>query len=263
MPARLPSHRPSPAARLLPAAAAVTAAMLTGCASTAAAVPLGIVRDARARTMAAGSARIRAQAVLTGITSRNRVARMTETGAENFRRDVTEETAVVSGTGTFQVRIIGRSWYQRAAGQRLWHLRREGPLVPAGTGPAGTAPLVPGDPAEVLTILSYRALSVTRVGTERIGGQLTTHYHAVLRLGDTTGYPADVWIDGRHRILRARVVVIQSLPAQPASPGPGGATATPARVGPRHGSLTLTVVFSSFGVPVTVTAPPAAQVTTH
>lgn len=157
------------------------------------------------------------------------------------------------------MRVIGRSWYQRAAGRQLWHLRREGPGIPASTGPAstgtaGAAPLGPGDPAEVLTYLSYRALSVTRVGAGRIGGQLTTHYHALLRRGDTGGFPADVWIDSRHRIRRARVVVIQSLPARHASP---------ARGSQRRGNLTLTVQFSSFGVPVTVTAPPAAQVTTH
>lgn len=245
--------------------AALVLAGLAACGSSGTTAAPNVLRAARNRTIAAGSARLHARAVLTGTGAHGTgVIRLSEDGVTDFARDATSESAVASGTGRLQVVIIGRDWYQRPAGRRTWlRLRVADAGSQAGTAANGTSPLSPGDPAEILTYLNYPATSVTRVGTEHVGGVATVHYRAVLKNGDYGTIPADVWVDGQGRIRQAGVTLLEALPAPTASAAPGSASGKPAAPSGRRGSLHLTVAFWDFGAPARVSQPPAAQVTGH
>ena len=145
-----------------------------------------------------------------------------------------------------------------------------------GAGASRTLPLMfPGPqatPADLLSFVSSAATNVKNLGTATIGGIRTTRYQMTLDLAKaisraqpaaqgrlrglaallgTSAIPADVWVDGKGLVRRIQVklAVPPAKPGQPAaSPGGSGFPATE------------TVTYSDFGVPVQVTAPPAAQV---
>jgi hypothetical protein len=126
-----------------------------------------------------------------------------------------------------------------------------------------------GDPAQMLSTLEGESDSISVVGHPRVRGVRTTHYHAVIdlskvarsaspslraaarrseaRLAAMLGkhlMPMDVWVgaDGRVR----RVAYRMSVPIA----GTGSSTTTVVRMD-----------MYAFGVPVHVTAPPAARTT--
>lgn len=123
------------------------------------------------------------------------------------------------------------------------------------------------DPTQQLDYLrATSAKGVTKVGSERIRGVETTHYHALVdldkyvnlvppsqhaqarqgiaRLEQLTGrstYPVDVWIDAQHRIRRVRQVQSQQRNGQ-------------------QTSETETLDYFNFGPKPAVAPPPASSV---
>ncbi len=147
----------------------------------------------------------------------------------------------------------------------------------AGAGAARNLPLMfPGPqvtPADLLTLVSRGSASVHNLGvTTTIGGAQVTQYQATLDIARAISrtrppaqgrlqnlaallgaihIPAEIWVDGNGLVRRIKV----KLAVPPVKPGEP--TAVPGATG---SSLTETVTYSDFGIPVRVTAPPAAQV---
>lgn len=124
------------------------------------------------------------------------------------------------------------------------------------------------NPAQFLQYLRAESDSIATVGTEQVGGVMTTHYHVDLNFDRVAGalpaadraavsraiatieqethlhrVPADVWVDGHHLVRRIKMAI-----AVPASTGPG---------------LTenMTIDFVHYGVEPAAAPPPAGQVT--
>jgi hypothetical protein len=125
------------------------------------------------------------------------------------------------------------------------------------------------DPTQVLNYLRGASNSITEVGKETLRGASTTHYHVDLDLtkaarrlsagarrafeqglsaiGGATSVPADVWIDDQGRLRKFAL----RLSITPRTGNQAGQTFT----------VSETIELYDFGVPVSVTAPPASQVT--
>lgn len=122
------------------------------------------------------------------------------------------------------------------------------------------------DPTEGLAFLQG-AKDVSVVGVEEVRGAKTTHYRATVdittalsklkgplkdaaarmqeRVEQPNAMPVEVWVDGSNRVVRSRMTVRTK-----ASTGTDGKSST---------SVVTSEMFD-FGVPVTVTIPPADQV---
>ncbi len=120
------------------------------------------------------------------------------------------------------------------------------------------------DPADLLAALTAASSSVRRLGPSVVRGVPVTGYaltidsakaaaipgadranvEAMLKSFGGTEIPVDVWVDGQNLVRREELTL--------ALPGGSGA--------PAGAKLTLTTDFYDFGVPVRVSAPPAAQV---
>jgi hypothetical protein len=131
------------------------------------------------------------------------------------------------------------------------------------------------DPTQILSVLNAQSTSVTKVGTEQIGGVGTTHYRAQVDLtksapnagpaaqrlltqlpaltGSST-LPMDVWIDGTGKPRQLRFSLTLNKP--PAGASPAAAQAFPE-------TTTVTLGLSDYGTPVHVTVPPPDQVSTQ
>lgn len=133
------------------------------------------------------------------------------------------------------------------------------------------------DPAELLASLTALSGGVTRLGpatirgvpvtgfalevdpakaTGRASGADQTALEALGKLSGTAEIPVDVWVDGQNLVRREKLTL--TGPAGPAWPDRAGGTG--AAGGTR---LVITTDFYDFGVPVLVSAPPAAQVATE
>ena len=122
------------------------------------------------------------------------------------------------------------------------------------------------DPSQYLNFLRASSGGLQTVGTETIDGVPTTHYHAVIQLGDVADsvpsaqraavrssiailekeanvktFPVDVWIDANHRVRQISFTI---------SPTTSAGTST----------VSSTIDFTSFGPTPAVTPPPAGQV---
>ena len=149
----------------------------------------------------------------------------------------------------------------------------------SGVGSSGLAltDTALGNPSDMLRLLAAHASSVTNVGTPTVDGQATTEYRAVISVAEieaqaashnrrrlataarrtitalgVTSIPVTVWIGSDGYLRQVQFVVDLSH----------------ARLGSVLGSLvppgplpvvTVTVAFSGYGSPVTVTDPPASQ----
>jgi len=127
------------------------------------------------------------------------------------------------------------------------------------------------DPSQELSLLAAQASSVTKVGTVKVLGVPTTEYVAVLDVAKPSPYigpegrqliqnlaasgltsvPVSVWIDSAGRPRQMKITETLARP-------PAGAPASSAAAYPI--TVTYTMNFTDFGIPVTVTAPPASQV---
>jgi hypothetical protein len=126
------------------------------------------------------------------------------------------------------------------------------------------------DPTQVLSLLEADSSGVTEVGPATIDGAATTEYRAVVdpakveagapaavkqllarasQASGLTSVPIDVWVDGQGL---ARQITEDVTTTPPASSG--GSSAGPVK-------LDLTMNLSNYGQPVSVTVPPASQVT--
>lgn len=138
----------------------------------------------------------------------------------------------------------------------------------SGPGSGAAAPFLfagpHAGPADLLTILSGAGSGMRKLGNATIKGVRVTHYRvtvdaakavsrarpaaqprlrSLLSLVKAKSFPADVWVDSRGLVRRIRVRLDLAGGGKPA----GAVT-------------TETVTFSDFGVPVQVSAPPAADV---
>jgi hypothetical protein len=133
-------------------------------------------------------------------------------------------------------------------------------------GSAGSNSLS-NDPSQALSFLLGASQSFTLIGSERVRGVATKHYHLLLDLNraatqlpsdrqanyrkmienlGTTTIPADVWIDARGLIRRMQLNNIPLGSAGDRSP---------------NSSIDETIELYDFGVSVNVTPPPASEVT--
>jgi hypothetical protein len=170
-------------------------------------------------------------------------------------RTVMDGRSVYLSSDVFKGRLPGkRSWMKidlaKAARQKGFDLAALGTNGPSQ------------DPSQVLDYLRG-AGRATQVGTETVRGVKTTHYRATADLrrakaksttsaskiaiqqlldslaGKTT-MPVDVWIDGRHRILRERVRYTAELKGSP-------------------NAMDFTTDFTGFDVAVKADVPPASD----
>ena len=126
------------------------------------------------------------------------------------------------------------------------------------------------NPAQALSQLATVSSQVTRTGAATIGGVPTTGYRAEVNLTKvaarvaakagakaaqavrqearalgTSTIPVQIWVDAHHLVRQVRY----QLPIPAASTGGPAGT----------GTATATITFSSYGVPVHLTPPPASQ----
>jgi len=159
----------------------------------------------------------------------------------------------------------------------------------AGSGTGGGAGALSGgalgDPSKILGLLAQYGGTVTTVGPATIGGTPTTEYRADISLSQVaaaapagvrrpftgtdrrglqrlgiTSVPVSVWIgsDGRLRQVQVTVDLTHAtLPALGLGPGSTSSSTTP----PARPVVTETIGLTDYGVPVSVTPPPASQVT--
>lgn len=127
------------------------------------------------------------------------------------------------------------------------------------------------DPSKQLDFLEGVTGTVTTVGAESVGGVSTTHYRFASSLdkvlqnlpaSDQPGFQqvvtalgssnamVDVWIDGQGLVRQVSFALTPSPTATPSGDSTLGNISTHA-----------TIAFSNFGAPVTITVPPASQVT--
>lgn len=143
-----------------------------------------------------------------------------------------------------------------------------------GLGDGGTNPFgaTQGDPSRMLEMLAGASDAVVQVGREQVDGTSTTHYRAEVSMdraidrlparqrdqlkpmagqfAQLTGartFPVDVWIDGAG--LPRKVQMALEIR------GTATGVTVPAL------TMTMTLELSDWGTPVTVTPPPADQVT--
>ena len=134
------------------------------------------------------------------------------------------------------------------------------------SGMSGLEQTSSSNPADYLSYLRG-AGDVQTLGQEIVGGATTTHYHAVvdldraaqslpvaqqatirqvIGLAGTATFPADVWVDAAGLVRQVRFAFDYSHSPQPKVAAVG--------------SMQVTVDYSNFGAPVSVTVPPASQV---
>ena len=250
---------------------AVLAAALAGCGS---AHPAAASIPAAAAATAATSSRV-SVAVTTGSPGMS----LTFSGAGAFDYAHSRGWLRLGGAGfALEERFVPPRMYVKLPGGipdthgKLW---LSAPVEGAGAG--RNLPLMfPGpqaSPADLLALVANASGSVHNLGiTTTINGVRVTQYQDSLDIAraisrarpaaqgrlrglaallGATRIPAGVWLDGKGLVRRIQVklAVPPVKPGQPtASPGGSGY------------SLAETVTYSDFGVPVQVTAPPAAQV---
>jgi hypothetical protein len=205
---------------------------------------------------------------------------MTSTGAYSWTSSRGEMTSQTGGADQSKEIIVGHDVYTQTSG-----------AVPATVLGGGTAPTWsettwsgssavtlfgsflgtpgPADPATLLELLDSHASSISTIGTEEIGGVETTHYRAHIplsRIGPSGASPAqfrqarqmlgvssvsvDFWVDSSGLLRQLKYeMTIRQAPKQVPQLAP---------VLPM--TMSMTVDLSHYGVPVTVTPPPASEV---
>jgi hypothetical protein len=264
----------SPAAAQHPATKAATGAVVLASART---------------TAAAGSARI---ALSVGGGSQAASFSLTADGVADFKTGDSQLTMHFGGgmagiiSGDLEVRSVAKVVYvQLPASLRgvLGRFTGGKPWLKLDLSKAkGGGSVVPGigesDPSQFLAYLQTVSDDVTKVGTEKVRGVDTTHYHATFDLakavkqrGMSTSVrdalakirashgttlpkiPADIFLDSDGRLRRMTMQLDLS-----SFMGVGGGSG---RVGSVP-TVTTSLDMYDFGVPVNVVAPPAADVAT-
>lgn len=183
---------------------------------------------------------------------------------------ITENIALANQQLTMEARLIGSAIYLKLPDQYASQMGGK-PWVKADLSSlVGNGGLNSYDPTQILSLLQSQTDSITRVGTETVDGQKTTHYNAVLDLNKSNGSPAlkqlltklepmlggstlpiDVWIDSSGKLVQTKLTMILKAP-------PAGAPSAENAAFPIRESMTERL--SNYGIPVSVAAPPAGQV---
>jgi hypothetical protein len=231
-----------------------------------------IVKAAYAKTTEGGTAKVRLELRTTGGGTPLAVS---GDGVVDFGARASDLTLTIPTMGTTDLRTVAGVTYVQVpdefavfTGGKPWVKLDRSTLGAAGLGQLGQSGMT--SPADALAYLAGVSDEVTKVGEETVANTKTTRYRVEIDLrkaardADPAGreavagaekafgsrtLPADVWLDeeGRLRKFEFRQGVT--------APTAGGASASAATV-ELYASLTL----PEFGVPVDVTAPPAAQV---
>lgn len=248
---------------------AVVAVLATGCGSKVApnGSPAGSVLVAAADT-ASRTARV---SVTTTMRMQGMTVAYTETGAFDFAHSRGVLRMKGPGPMATEVRYIPPKMYVRIPGGargpfphgKTWMAVSAG--ASGGLGASLLGPFGGTDPGDLLTSLKASSSSVTKLGSAEVRGVQTTEYRlsidpakaaaripALQRAGfrafarslGAGTVPVDVWVDQQNLVRQFRF----SLHPPKGLGAPGGA------------HMTQTVDFYDFGVPVRVTAPPAAEV---
>jgi hypothetical protein len=180
--------------------------------------------------------------------------------ADDFEHNALEETAEAD-QGTVEARIIGTDVFVKdskgAAPDPSFHLP---PLtkpwihlsLPMAdqSSPSALSSLLGGsdtDPTGLVKLLTGASSSVTRLGTDLVRGQQSTHYRLSLdaakiakldgEMGDCASDPAseasspvDVWLDGHGRLTRMKLSQKFQLPSASDFPIPPRSTGMPTDV---------------------------------
>ncbi len=211
-------------------------------------------------------------------------------GAYDFSTKVGEVTisapagGAILGSGKINLRIISNTVYVElpatmsgAIGGKKWiEMSASGlsQLSGAQLGPLSSS--IAGDPGQFLSLLRSESDQFSVVGTVELNGRKTTEYRVVVDLSklpalpaggagsaartspsSVLGYsqlPVDVWV-GEHGHLRQVATTVDLSKVQ--LPGTSAG-----KLDLAGATESLRVDFSHFGVPVTVTAPPASEVGT-
>jgi hypothetical protein len=229
-----------------------------------------VVQAANTKTLAARSATIDLQYK---IVSSGTPMDLTGTGVVDLAGGDTRLAMTMPGLGDTELRIVDHRMYLKLPAQfaslspKPW-VR----LDDEGMATAGLGQLTQLNPADQLAYLKGVSQDVTTVGKESIDGTPTTHYRATLDLDkaaeampaaarknlaearktlSTGTLPADIWVDEQGMLRKFEVTLKLNPPKAAAVPG--------APAGPM--TMLVSQRYSDLGKPVTVTAPPASQVT--
>lgn len=268
-----PSTAPSTAA---PSASSTTQQSVPGSAADARAVSAAFTK-----TQAAGSAKI-VTTTEVGTSSPN--VPLTARGSIGFANKSADLTETLpAGQGSGETRFVNGVIYEKLPGELVSRLSGGKPWISidvARLSQQGNGSLQqlmtdsPTDPTQMLGFLQGVG-SVSKLGQDTVDGVPTTHYDVQIDLDKASQaqgpsahqatqtleneigshtLPAQVWIDNQGRMRK--VTMQETLQGAPATTtddhGDDQASG--------HVSFSFTAVLSDFGVPVTVTAPPAGQV---
>ncbi len=258
--------------RLAAVAAAVACVVLAGCSEGAPAGAAEAVRASADKTIDAGSSRVALDVSLSLGGSKTSVRGEGAFDMQNRRGVFTLDLGALGaslGGDSIETIFDGPGMYLKLpssapSGEPPWFkidLATAGRLAGANLGSLGQ--LRQSDPTKALEFLRGATDDVRKVGDEDVRGESTTHYRAVVDLQraaaslpaeeraaiqdlvrslGTPRLPADVWIDDSGRVRRLRFTVDSD----------GKGPTAPA---------TVSLELFDFGVPVTVDAPRADQVT--
>jgi len=230
-------------------------------------------------TLAAAVSHTRGQTARIAVTFTTRAQGMTvsfaETGLFDFARS--RGTITMQGPVSMTELFVPPTTYMKipaAAGSaapkgKTWVAL---PTAASGSAPTAASALFgssfgadPADPADLLASLTAASSSVTKLGASTIRGVPVTGFAltinpakatakvsaadkagimAFLKSLGSAAIPVDVWVDSRNLVRRERLSLT-----------PAGGSGAPAGT-----SVVLTTDFYDFGVPVHVSAPPAAEV---
>lgn len=249
----------------------------TSTSATGTAGPSQEVASAYQATIAAGSAKT---TMTTQVGIGNASVPVTATGSLDFTNraaDLTEQ--LPGGQSTAETRFVNGMLYEHIPSAQVQQLSGGKPWISldlsklSGQGNGSLQQLMSDTPADPSTVLGYlrgAGAQVTMVGPDTVDGVPTTHYQVVIdldkaadgqdaqtqqgihalesELGSHT-LPAQVWIDNEDRLRQ--VTMKETLSGTPSTSAtkPAGTPLT----------FAFTAKLSDFGVPVTVTAPPADQ----
>jgi hypothetical protein len=239
------------------------------------------VAAAFAKTVSAGSAKI---ATSTEVGAGQQNLPITASGVIGFANKSADlNETLPAGQGAGETRFVNGMLYERLPGSLVSKLSNGKPWIAldlaklSQQGDGSLQQLLtdsPSDPSTVLGFMRGADTQVTTVGPDTVDGVPTTHYNVVLDLDKaaagqdtqvqqsthsleqelgTHTLPAQIWLDAQGRLRRISMNETLSTRAM-ATPTATAGTKPPGQI-----SFQFTATLSDFGVPVTVTTPPAAQ----
>lgn len=199
--------------------------------------------------------------------------------------DLTEQ--LPNNNGTAETRFVNGMLYehlpsgalQRLSGGKPWISLDLAKMSQQGDGSLQQLMSdTPTDPSTVLGYLRGAGAQATNVGQDTVDGVSTTHYHVVIDLDkaaagqDAKGQqaiqaleqeigshtlPADIWLDDQGRLRK--VTMQETLRGMPSTTPSTTSSASTSDRPAANVTFNFTATLTDFGVPVTVTAPPADQ----